>query len=333
MIWLTWRQHRKQALFTVLAMAALAAVLVPTGLAMRNSFTHSGLAACLAKLGTAQLIPNNTQACDNLNSQFHNEYGGLNQVGILFAILPLLVGLFFGAPLIAREVEHSTHRLVWTQGVSRLHWALAKIGLLGAAVIVLAVVYALGAGWWLAPLAATGEGRLSNASFDVQGIAPIGYTLFAVALGIVAGTVWRKMLPAMAATLAGFIGVRVAIDILARRHYLTPQTLSFDVQSQLTTNPNAGDWVYAQGVRDAAGNLVLPNDFISCPPAGTNMPNGADPLTGCLNQSGLGSGANNWLQYQPADRFWAFQAIETGTFLVLATLLLFLALRRIRRIA
>lgn len=333
MIWLTWRQHRKQARFTVIALAALAAVLVPTGLAMRHSFTQSGLASCLAKLGTAQLIPNNTQACDNLNSQFHNQYGGLNQVGILFALLPLLVGLFFGAPLIAREVEHSTHRLVWTQGVSRLHWALVKTGLLGTAVIVLAVVYALGAGWWLAPLAATGNGRLSGASFDVQGIAPIGYTLFAVALGVFAGTIWRKMLPAMAATLAGFTVVRVAVDILARPHFLAPQTLSFDVQSQVTTNPNAGDWIYAQGVRDAAGKLVLPNDYISCPPAGTKMPNGVDALTACLNESGLGRGANNWQQYQPADRFWAFQAIETGIFLALAAFLLFLALRRIRRIA
>lgn len=333
MIWLTWRQHRRQALFTAIALAALAAVLVPIGLAMHHSFTNSGLADCLAKLGTTQLIPNNTGACDNLSQQFHNQYGGLTNVGILFVLLPLLVGLFFGAPLIVREVEHGTHRLVWTQGVSRLRWALAKIGLVGTATIVLAVVYALGVGWWMAPLDTAGSGRLASSAFDVQGVAPIGYTLFAVALGVFAGTIWRRMLPAMAATLAGFVVVRVAIDILARPHYLTPQTLAFNVQSQLTTNPNAGDWVYAQGVRDAAGKLVLPGDYISCPPPGTRTPNGVDALTQCLNQSGLGPGATNWQQYQPADRFWVFQGIETGIFVVLAALLLYLAVRRIRRIA
>ena len=265
--------------------------------------------------------------------QFHNQYGGLTNVGIRFVILPLLVGLFFGAPLIVREVEHGTPRLIWTQGVSRLRWALVKIGLVGTATIAFAVIYALGVGWWMAPLNSAGSGRLAGSAFDVQGIAPIGYTLFAVALGIFAGTIWRKMLPAMAATLAGFVVARVAIDILARPHYLPPQTLAFDVQSQLTTNPNAGDWIYAQGVRDAAGKLMLPNNYISCPPAGTKTPNGIDALTQCLAESGLGPGANNWQQYQPADRFWAFQAIETSIFLVFAALLLYLAIRRIRRIA
>lgn len=127
--------------------------------------------------------------------------------------------------------------------------------------------------------------------------------------------------------------MRVAIDLLARPRYLPPETLSFDVQSQLTTNPNAGDWVYAQGVRDAAGKLVLPNDYISCPPAGTTTPDGIDALTQCLHESGLGPGATNWQQYQPADRFWAFQGIETSIFLGLAALLLYLAIHRIRRIA
>lgn len=333
MMWLTWRQHRKQALFTAIAFAALAAVLVPVGLAMHHSFTHSGLAACLAGLGTGQLIPNNTSACDNLSQQFHTQYGGLTNVGILLVLLPLLVGLFFGAPLVVREAEHGTHRLVWTQGVSRLRWALVKIGLIGTATICLAVVYALGVGWWMAPLDAVGPGRLASPDFDVQGIAPIGYTLFALALGIFAGTIWRKMLPAMAATLAGFVIVRVAIDILARPHYQAPQTLTFSVQSQLTTNPNAGDWIYAQGVRDATGRLVLPNDYISCPPPGTTTANGVDALTECLKESGLGPGATNWQQFQPADRFWVFQGIETGIFVALAALLLYLAIRRIRRIA
>lgn len=87
--------------------------------------------------------------------------------------------------------------------MSRLRWALVKIGLVGTATIALAVGYALGVGWWMAPLNATGSGRLANTAFDIQGIAPVGYTLFALALGIVAGTIWRKMLPAMAAPWPG----------------------------------------------------------------------------------------------------------------------------------
>ena len=59
---------------------------------------------------------------------FSNQYNSWLSLGILFLILPVLVGLFWGAPLVAREVEHGTHRLVWTQGVSRRRWALVKFG-------------------------------------------------------------------------------------------------------------------------------------------------------------------------------------------------------------
>jgi hypothetical protein len=53
-----------------------------------------------------------------------------------------------------------------------------------------------------------------------------------------------------------------------------------------------------------------------------------------LTTQGLGPGPySNWMQYQPGSRFWAFQSIETGIFLVLTVLLLYLAVRRIRRIA
>ena len=43
MIWLAWRQHRKQLLFTLLGFAALAALMIPIGLSMRHSFTELGL--------------------------------------------------------------------------------------------------------------------------------------------------------------------------------------------------------------------------------------------------------------------------------------------------
>lgn len=47
----------------------------------------------------------------------------------------------------------------------------------------------------------------------------------------------------------------------------------------------------------------------------------------------FGAGAYNWVEYQPGSRFWLFQGIETGIFVALAALLLYLAVRRVRRIA
>ncbi|TDC75469.1 ABC transporter permease subunit [Streptomyces hainanensis] len=322
MIWLTWRQHRKQLVYLALGLAALAALMVPTGLSMHDTFQDSGLADCLDALGTDVLLSGQVDTCDALRRQFTDEFNSLTMVAILFMVLPLLVGLFFGAPLVAREVEHGTHRLVWTQGITRRRWALTKLGLLGGLTLPLAVVYALGVTWWFAPVAANGTGRLAYGFFDVQGIVPVAYTLFALALGTFAGTATRRVLPAMAVTLGGFAAVRLGIETLLRPHYMPPEELSYSTTGGQWLNPAADSWIYESGVRNADGELVS-SGLIGCPPH--------DPL--CLDRGGVEPGSSNWQLYQPGDRFWTFQFIETGIFLGLTALLCYLAVRRIRQIA
>ncbi|MEV1017686.1 transporter [Micromonospora sp. NPDC049801] len=329
MIWLTWRQHRKQAFYTLLGFLVLAAVLVPIGLSMRSTFADLDLATCVRQLDDPNVAAATREACDAGFHRFSNQYGSLNLVAVLLITLPVLVGLFWGAPLVAREVEQGTHRFVWTQGVGRTHWALVKFGLVGAGVLALATAYGLGMSWWVDPLTdAAYEGRLGMIVFDLQGIVPIGYTLFAVALGIFAGTVWKRMLPAMGITLAGFIGVRAAVEILARPHYQPAKTQTFPIEGGGIPEGDRGNWVLAVGIRDADGTMVAENTRIQCPPGGK----GPDGRV-CGADLGLGPGAYNWEMYQPADRFWLFQSIETGIFVALAALLLYLAVRRVRRIA
>jgi hypothetical protein len=217
MTWLVWRQHRKQALFALLALAALAAVLVPTGLQVHDAFDRAGLDDCLPAAARVEFVPVNpgpgqppdpVRACQERADEFAGRFGSRGTFGVLLWFLPLLAGLFWGAPLIAREVEHGTHRLVWTQGVSRLRWALVKFGLVGAGVVVAAACYALLVTWWRAPLdqaaggTATGN-RFGFGLFDVEGLVPVGYALFAVALGVFAGALTRRTQAAMAVTLVG----------------------------------------------------------------------------------------------------------------------------------
>jgi hypothetical protein len=275
MSWLTWRQHRKQALYTLIALVVLTGVMLPTGLAMHHTFTNSGLAACLAKLSTAAFTAGDTPDCHALSQQFQNQYSSMTFIAILFVILPAIVGIFFGAPLIAREVEAGTHRLVWTQGVSRKHWALVKFGVVGAITLVLSAAYTLGMDWWSQPLVANG-GRMGPIVFDIEGIAPIGYTLFAVALGILASTMWKKVLPAMGVTLAGYAAVRILIETLARPYYMSPLTASIPITSTEQFNDATGDWIMSNGVINGAGKLVLPNTGIGCAqPNGNAAVNGA----------------------------------------------------------
>ncbi|MEV0725156.1 transporter [Micromonospora purpureochromogenes] len=329
MIWLTWRQHRKQAFFTLLGFAALAALMVPIGLSMRHTFADLGLADCVRQLAGTDVAAATRETCDAGFRRFTNRYGSLNLVAVLLLTLPVLVGLFWGAPLVAREVEHGTHRFAWTQGVGRTRWALVKFGLVGAAVVVLAVCYGLGMSWWVEPLTqAAYEGRLGVIVFDLQGVVPIGYTLFAVALGIFAGTVWKRMLPAMGITLAGFIGVRAAVAVLARPHYQPARTLTFPIEGVTEAAMSRGDWILSQGIRNPDGTMMAEDTRIMCPPGGKGPEGRA-----CGAELGLQPGAYNWQLYQPADRFWLFQGIETGIFIALAALLLYLAVRRVRRIA
>ncbi|WP_319463771.1 transporter [Micromonospora sp. RTP1Z1] len=329
MIWLAWRQHRRQLLFTLIGFAVLAALMIPIGLSMRHTFADLGLSDCVREVARADVAPATAERCEAAFHRFTNRYGSLNLVAVLLLVLPMLVGLFWGAPLVAREVEHGTHRFVWTQSVGRTHWALVKFGLVVAVTAVAAVCYGLGMSWWVSPLTqAARQGRLGFIVFDLQGIAPIGYTLFAVALGIFAGTLGRRMLPAMTVTLVGFIGVRAGVALLARPHYQPARTLTSPVEGTGAMTRGRGDWILSSGVRNADGKMVAPDAQIACPPDGRGRGGGA-----CGADLGLGPGAYNWQLYQPAGRFWLFQGIETGIFVALAALLLYLAVRRLRRIA
>jgi hypothetical protein len=96
-----------------------------------------GLGACLRSTPQTELVTADT-GCLPLSEEFSGRFQSLGLVSLLL-FLPALVGLFWGAPLVARELEHGTHRLVWTQGVTRLRWATVKLGLVGGGVVLVAV--------------------------------------------------------------------------------------------------------------------------------------------------------------------------------------------------
>lgn len=317
MIWLTWRQHRKQALFALIGLAVLAGVLIPTGQQMYDALSSTGLADCLRKFGTSEFVqiqPGET--CDGATEKFTNAYGDRAFFAVLLVFLPLLVGMFWGAPLVAREVEHGTHRLVWTQGVTRLRWALVKFGLVLGGALIVAVGYALLTSWWITPIIRASGDRFEYLLFDIQGVAPVGYTLFAVALGVFGGTVSRKVLPVMAITLVAFLGARIAVATFARPRFLAPLERKYPVVSDTMPNPTLGDWVMSQGIYDGRGNLIAANASGNCHPSEADI---------------CGLDRFNIQTYQPGNRFWLFQNLETGIFVALAALLLYLALHNVRR--
>jgi hypothetical protein len=337
MIWLTWQQHRKQALFAVVGLAMLAALLLPTGLQMHHAATNTGLATCRAQESRPEFVeagggPKNPataaaaeQDCGEKANRFNSRFGTYVPLLALFLFLPLLLGLFFGAPLIAREIEHGTHRLVWTQGVTRRRWTLVKTTVVGASALAVAAAYTTLVSWWSAPLklADRNEGAFSVPIFDARGLAPLGYTIFAMALGIFAGTVWRKTLPAMAATLLGFLAVRVAVTALARPRLLPARQRQAPLGNLEPNGALRGDWVLAGGVYDPNQHQFVRDNYLVCPP---DMAASLSP-----GPCGYPVGTVNLEIYQPREHYWLFQTLETGIFIALAAILIVLAMRQIRR--
>jgi hypothetical protein len=314
MTWLVWRQHRVQVYLGAALLAAFAVLIVITGLQVGNQY-HAAQAACAAGHG-----------CRHLGGLFL----GSHAVGFLIIATlgaPVLVGLFVGAPMVAAEAEAGTTQFAWMQSVTRKRWLTVKIGwMLLAAVIWGGVISAL-VTWWEGPNNAVQLDAFDPGRFDIMGVVPVAYSLFAVALGIAAGALLRRVLPAIAVTLAGFIAVRVAVALWLRHHYLSPVTVFYKVTSGFT--PPGSYWSLASGV-------VGPNGQQLAQPNNTNYVDGvpASYLPGSCTQVSRGaftpppsctqavSHFRAFLTYQPAGRYWTFQGIETGIFLVLAAALI-----------
>ncbi len=106
--------------------------------------TRAGLNTCRANCGAL--------ASDFVGSlKAGGSYVVLFDAGIAVLYLaPALIGIFWGAPLIARELETGTFRLAWNQSVSRARWTAVKLGLIGFAAVATAGLLSLMIGWWAA---------------------------------------------------------------------------------------------------------------------------------------------------------------------------------------
>ena len=148
MIWLTWRQFRAQMCTAGAVLVALAFGYAVTGPHLDHLYATSGIPTCSAH-GT----------CATLRTTFLKQvtadptYIVLYFLGLAALYLaPAIVGMFWGAPLISRELEAGTLRLTFTQTVTRTHWALVKLGLIGLATAALAGVLSLTITWWAGPI-------------------------------------------------------------------------------------------------------------------------------------------------------------------------------------
>jgi hypothetical protein len=328
MIWLTWRQHRQQFLAGAIGLALLATWMVVSHLGIARMWRTTGLASCFASPG---------RDCSTASDTFSSHYQGLQFLIPLFLIVPLFVGLFWGAPLVTREIEQGTQRLAWTQSVTRSRWFWSKLALIAAAAVAGAVAFAELVTWWSSMFVQAHGDRIVPGIFDIRGIVPVAYVLFALALGVLLGSLIRRTVPAMAATLAGFAAVRAIVTLMLRPHYLPSMTVSEPIlKNPGLRNITNNDWVLHTDTVNGAGHVLFAGsarlDFnylaTRChgfPGPGT-FPSPA-VLTRCVNQLGI----HVVHKIQPGSRFWAFQGIESAIYIALAAALFVTAAWIVRR--
>ncbi len=320
MTWLVWRQHRNQAYFAAAALAAFAVLLLVTGRQMASEY-QSALSRCSA-----------SHSCGNLANTLILGTPVVSLLVTLTVVVPCLLGVFWGGPLVAREFETGTSQFAWMQSITRSRWLAVKVGwaLLAAAAwggAVSALVT-----WWSSPENALNHQNFQPSQFDIQGIVPVGYALFAVALGIAAGTLLRRTLPALAVTIGVFTFLRLVIGQDFRSHYLTAVTKTFSFLHPLAL-PTGSYWLVSGGVVGPGGPIPASQagGGLHVSFGGVRVPIGSVPST-CqaqFFQSPLkfgpclaAHGYHAFINYQPASRYWAFQGIETGIFVFLAAALI-----------
>jgi hypothetical protein len=215
MTFLIWRLHRVHAIVSAVVIVAVAALIVPSGLAIANSYHHAVMNCSVNHVG-----------CGDIAFTVFGSNGVFTSlVQDLAMAFPLVFGILWGAPLVAGQFEAGTEDFEWTQGVTRRRWVLANLGwaLLAAAVWggALAALFT----WWRGPDNAV-DGPVKFIYFDIQGVAPIAYTVFAMALGIAAGALFRRVVPAIATTLVVFPAVRIATALYFRPLFAVSQYVS-----------------------------------------------------------------------------------------------------------
>jgi hypothetical protein len=330
MIWLTWRQFRTQAAAVYGPLAVFAVLLAVTGpgLVHRYASDPVGFLSGMSGFETTLYV-----------------------LGVLIVLAtPFAVGMFWGAPLVTRELDAGTHRLAWTQSCTRTRWLAAKLGVMGLAAMAAAGLFALAVTWWAGPIdqavaarnGRPGPGflvfpRLSAEIFDSRGIAPLGHAAFAFALGVTVGVLVRRTLAAMAVVVVVFAVTQIVMTLAVRPHLVAPVRVTTPITAgNLTFVGNGGKitvtvdqpgaWVTGQHTVDSSGRRVPAPSYV----------------TGCLGTSPAsrascarlaGEGYRQVVSYQPATRFWTIQRDETVLYLVLALLLGGVCTWRVRRLS
>ena len=280
MIWVTWRQHRTQAVICLGLFGFIAIAAVAFGVWMRATFSGDGLGACLAHSGGA--------GCPAAISSFTRTFNGgaTLPLNLLMFVIPGFLGAVVGAPLLGQELERGTWRLAWSQTVPRTQWLITKLALVMGGLIVFGAAVSVVMTWAREPLDRVSV-RLQPPPFNFEGLSLTSSLLCAFALAVLAGLLLRNTIGAMA---AGYFAWEMP--------FLVVILLNGPLRIMTTTTRLP----CAHGCAGASANSV--------PPVTGHL--------GDLVLDVTRSGNQIVVTYMPGSAFWRLQFIGAGIYLAIA---------------
>lgn len=213
-LWLAWRQQRPLILTAALLVTTLT-VWVALGRAeLIGAISGYDLSQC--KGWNGECPPETYEAMTESN-------GGIRLLGAIGLALPAAIGMFWGAPLIGRELESGTIKVVLTQDSGVRSWFAARFGLAALCAVTVSTAVAALIAWWWAPISNMYDGVYWHDPYvlNASGPSAVAGALFALAAGTAIGLLVRRTLPAMGATLAVVLAVAAVLTFF-RRDFVTP---------------------------------------------------------------------------------------------------------------
>ncbi len=301
MIWLIWQRYRLLAALGLLALVILTYLFVLDANILHAAFQQHNFMRCYVDgyipCGL-MIVPGNTAQWRTI-------------AAIVLPLLPFCVGIFLGAPLIAREYEQRTHLFTWTQRLSRTRWLTVHLVILAAAILLGFGGLTLVTTWWGSiqdPIASSPWN-----TFTIRGSVPVANALASLMLGVMVGACIRRTLPAMVVTLILLSPLQYAI-LFGYPYLLPPMKYFYNNEAQGYPFVQQDFFISREYVKPD-GNIIALGDL----QAYCNFQGGytVDQMQQCMEQHQL----KGLFEYQRFDqRFWPLQIATTTVLLVLAAL-------------
>jgi hypothetical protein len=317
MIWATWRMERSLYFVAGAILVMIAFLLALAGAHQEAAWTT------YSNLHCGQ--PGSSSGCLSAADSYYSA-SRFSSTGVVVGFLtPGLLGLVIGAPIVAKEVGQNTNRLAWTQSITRTRWLILKLGVGAVATAVLVAALTPVFQWWTG--AVQRGDRVVPPNFDISGLVPVAYALFAFMLGALLGALVKRTGWAFALGVPLF-GVLRFLERSYLRSRLVPPV--YASTSQMAPSNN---WVLNQGY------LPLGD---SVPGHGITWLSETDTVASCTNPGG-GKAVHSVqhcesllrlhyvVQMQPGSHYWTLQLAEAGIFVVAACVLCVITIVAVRR--